>query len=307
MSKDYPYYKGMLKLALTVGMSFSVSFGIVAQLKKFYSLDDVSNFDTVNFDFRATSGHSYLRYIPKNNPLSIYGNPDLEKINPTFDAVIEGRTCDVNLKLEEYRASGLGDGLAFAVMGSSPTEEDANYWKILLSNDKVYNLDLHFGIGTSDIDLGGAMVKKLKVRTGSADVKVNYHDESPNVCEMDTFMVKVDLGSFSALDLDHARARYVIADIGFGTALLDFTHPLSSACEVQANVALGGLEIFLPKNEPVIIYVKDSPFRGLNMTKDFEEVEKNVFINRQYDANAVNLLTFKLDVSLGNIAFRYSD
>ena len=43
------------------------------------------------------------------------------------------------------------------------------------------------------------------------------------------------------------------------------------------------------------------------MVKDFEEVEKNVFINRHYDEEADNLLTFKLDVSLGNIAFRYSD
>lgn len=297
----------MLKLALTVGLSVALSFGVVAQLKKFYSLDDVSDFDTVNFDFVATSGHSFLRYIPQENPLSIYGNPDLEKINPTFDALIQGRTCKVNLELEEYRASGLGDGLAFAVMGSSPSEDDANYWKILLSNEKVYNLDLKFGIGTSDIDLSGASVQRLKVKTGSADVRVNYNHEQPNVCEMDTFMVQVDLGSFTANDLDHARASYVIAEIGFGSALLDFSHPLSKKCEVQANVALGGLEIFLPKNEPVIIYVKDSPFRGMKMIKDFEEVEKNVYINRYYDKEADNLLTFKLDVALGNIAFRYSD
>ena len=72
----------MLKLALTVGLSMALSFGVVAQLKKFYSLDDVSDFDTVNFDFVATSGHSFLRYIPQQNPLSIYGNPDLEKLNP---------------------------------------------------------------------------------------------------------------------------------------------------------------------------------------------------------------------------------
>lgn len=297
----------MLKLALTVGLSLTLSFGVVAQLKKFYSLDDVSDFDTVNFDFVATSGHSFLRYIPQQNPLSIYGNPDLEKINPTFDALIQGRTCNVNLELEEYRASGLGDGLAFAMMGTAPTEDDANYWKILLSNEKVYNLDLHFGIGTSDIDLSGASVRRLKVKTGSADVRINYNHEKPNVCEMDTFMVKVDLGSFSAQDLDHARASYIIADIGFGSALLDFSHALTKKCEVQANVALGGLEIFLPKDEPVIIYIKDSPFRGMNMVKDFEEVEKNVFINRHYDKEANNLLTFKLDVSLGNIAFRYSD
>ena len=79
----------MLKLALTVGMSLAVSCGVLAQLKKFSSLDDVSDFDTINFEFRATSGHTYWRYIPRDNPLSIFGNPDLEKINPSFDAQIK--------------------------------------------------------------------------------------------------------------------------------------------------------------------------------------------------------------------------
>ncbi len=297
----------MLKWALTIGMSCVLSSTLVAQLKKFYSLDEVSRFDTVNFEFQATSGHTYWRLLPQENPLTIYGNPDLDKINPSFDALIVGRTCNVDLELEEYRSSGLGDGLAFAMLGSSPSEHDDNYWKILLNNDKVYNLNMHYGIGTSDINLSGAKVKKLQLRTGSADVNVKYDHSLPNLCEMDSFLVKVDMGSFKAEDLDHARAKYVLAEIGFGKAVLDFTHPVTTSCEVKANVGLGKLLVLLPKNEPVIIYLKDSPFRGLSMMKDFEEVEKNVFINRAYTADAQNLLTFKVDVSLGNIDFRYAD
>lgn len=292
---------------MTIGLSLVISYSLVAQLKKFYSLSDVSKFDTVNFEFKATSGHSYWRLVPQENPLVIYGNPDLEKINPTFDAIVYGRSCEVNLELEEYRSSGLGDGLAFAMLGSAPSEHDDNYWKVLLNDEKVYNLDLHFGIGTSDIDLGGAHVKKLKIRTGSADVRVKYDRESPNLCAMDTFLVKVDMGSVVTKDLYHSRARLVIADIGFGQATLDFTHPVKQQCQVQANVGLGNLMVYLPRNEPVIIYLQDSPFRGLNMAKDFEEVEKNVFINRSYSEEADNLLTFKVDVSLGNVVFHYAE
>ncbi len=297
----------MLKWALTMGMSCVLTIQLAAQLKKFYSLDEVSNYDTVNFNFVATSGHSYWRLVPQDNPLLIYGNPDLEKINPSFDAIVEGRRCDVQLRLEEYRRSGLGDGLAFAMLGSSPSEHDDNYWKVLLSNDKVYNLDLHFGIGTSDIDLSGAKVQCLKVKTGSADVKLTYDHENANLCEMDSLNVEVDMGSFTATDLDHARAKFINCKIGFGSAVLDFAHPPKTDCEVRANVGLGSLEIVLPREEPVIIYLSDSPFRGLNMGKDFEEVEKNVFINRSYSEDAENLLTFRVDVSLGSIDFEYAD
>ncbi|MEM9325045.1 MAG: hypothetical protein AAGA85_05295 [Bacteroidota bacterium] len=297
----------MLKWALTMGMSCVLSIQLAAQLKKFYSLDEVTNFDTVNFDFVATSGHSYWRLVPQDNPLLIYGNPDLEKINPSFDAIVTNRKCDVMLRLEEYRSSGLGDGLAFAMLGSSPSEHDDNYWKVLLNNEKVYNLDLHFGIGTSDIDLSGAKVQCLKVKTGSADVKLNYDGENPNLCQMDSLNVEVDMGSFTTGYLDHAQAKYISCKIGFGSAVLDFTSPPSSKCEVKANVGLGSLEVYLPREEPVIIYLNDSPFRGLNVTKDFEEVEKNVFINRAYDEEAENLLTFRVDVSLGSIDFQYAD
>ena len=297
----------MLRWALTIAMGCGLISTSVAQLKKFYSLSEVSQFDTVNFEFEATSGHTHWRQVASGNPLTIYGNPDLDKINPTFDAQILQRNCQVSLGLEEFRNSGLGDGLAFAMLGSSPTEYDDNYWKVLLSDEKVYNLNMHYGIGTSDINLSGAKVKKLEIRTGSAEVSVSYSADKPNLCEMDTFMVKVDMGSFTANDLDHARAKFVSAEIGFGKAILDFSHPVTNSCEVQCNVGLGKLRVLLPKEAPVIIYLKDSPFRALRMMKDFEEVEKNVFINRTYDAEADNLLTFKVDVSLGNVDFRYAD
>ena len=297
----------MLRSVSVIGLAILCGYSAFGQLKKFYSLNQTTDFDTVNFQFRATSGHSYLRYIPKENPLVIYGNPDLERINPSFDALVNNNTCDVSLELEEFRSSGLGDGLAFAMLNDNPKESDANYWKVLLSNEKVYNLDLHYGIGSSDINLSGAMIKTLKMRTGSADVQVTYDPEKPNLTEMDTFFVKVDLGSFRTKDLSYSNAKCIMTDILFGKAYLDFTAPMDNKCMVKANVGAGGLKVFLPRNEPVIIYLKDSPFRGLSMAKDFEEVEKNVYINKSYSVDAENLLTFDVDVALGRVSFQYAD
>lgn len=292
---------------MMVGFGLALTMSVQGQLKKFYSLHEVSNFDTVNFTLSATSGHCYFRSIGGGNPLNIYGNPDLEKINPSFDASVIRSTCNVKLDLEEFRTSGLGDGFAFAMLGNSAKEEEANYWKMLVNDDKIYRLDLSYGIGSSDIDLSGTSVKNLKICTGSADVQVNYNEDDPNKIEMDTFMVKVDLGSLAAKDLNNSNAKCVIAEIGFGKAVLDFSTPMNNKCDVKAMVGAGNLDIHLPKDAPIIIYMKESPLCGLKMIKGFEEVEKNVYVNMSYSAEAENLLTFDIDVVLGSVAFTYAD
>ena len=291
---------------MTVGLGMSFLVGAHAQIKKFYSLNQVTTYDTVDFTLKATSGISYIRHVDGGNPMNIFGNPDLNKINPRFDAQTSSRTCKVRLDLEEYRSSRLGNGLAFAMLKDTK-EEESNYWKFLINDSKVYNLVLNYGIGSSDIDLSGTHVNKLVINTGNADVLVKYDKEEPNLTEMDTFLVKVDLGTLIATDLDHSRARNVIAEVGFGQALLDFSHPMESSCSVKASVGAGKLEIILPREAPVIIHLKDSPLCGVTMADGYEEVENDVFVNMDYNSLADNLLTFRVDVALGSVVFSYAD
>ena len=83
---------------------------------------------------------------------------------------------------------------------------------------------------------------------------------------------------------------------------------MNEKCSVDASVGAGNLEILLPKDgTPVIIHLKDSPLCAVKIAKGFEEVEKNVFVNMSYDANAENLLSFDVDVALGMVRFKYTD
>ena len=102
--------------------------------------------------------------------------------------------------------------------------------------------------------------------------------------------------------------KNVITKIGFGNVMLDFERGIAESCRVDASVGAGNLEIILPEEQtPIIIYVRDSPLCSVRMTKDFEEVEKNVFVNRSYKVDAENLLTFDIDVALGQVYFKYLD
>lgn len=296
----------MLRLVFTAafGLLFSLSYG---QLKKFYSISETSQFDTVDFTLEATAGNCSMKVSElEQGPLSIYGNPDLEKINPSFKSKIVDGKCVVDLDLQEFRSSSLSDGIVYAMLRGK--EEDNNNWKILFNQHMIYKLNLSYGFGNADVDLSGTSVQNFIVKSGSADVTVGYSDKEPNKVAMDTFYIKVDMGSIKAEQLELARARYIDANIGFGNALLDFgTTALSEKCNVRASVGAGSLEIFIPKDDtPVIIYLKDSPLCGTRIVEGFEEVEKNVYVNRSYRSDANNLMVFNIDVALGNVSFRYS-
>jgi len=279
---------------------------VYAQLDKFYTIKNTAEFDTVEFYLKATATNCLLEYSSEiNNPLTIYGSPDLEKINPSFSSKIKDRTCFSKLKLDEYSSSGFGDSFSMAVSGNS---KENDFWKVNLSDQKIYKLNLIYGFGNADVDLTGTSINKLKIKSGSADIVVGYDDGNHNPIEMDTFFVKADFGSIVAKSMELARAKNVITKIGFGNVLLDYDQGNNENCHVQASVGAGNLEVLLPKDDtPVIIRIKDSPLCAIKLEDEFEEVEKNVYVNIDYSASAENLLSFDIDVALGMVRFKYAD
>ncbi|MEM6830997.1 MAG: hypothetical protein AAGA66_08970 [Bacteroidota bacterium] len=310
-TKTQPHHKvyvtySMSRLVLTAGVSLLVSVSVFSQLKKFYVIKESNSFDTVDFYLKATATNCLVKQSLEDvDPLSIYGNPDLEKINPTFNSKITNNTCFAKLKLDEYNSSGFGDRFTFAM---SRTKENHDFWQVGFSEDKIYRLDLNYGFGNAEVDLTGSPVQKFKLKSGSADILVGYEHGYFNPVLMDTFYVKVDFGSIITRHMEMSRAKNVITKIGFGNVLLDFDSGITEACRVDASVGAGNLEIILPREDaPVIIYVRDSPLCSVKLTRDFEEVENNIFVNSHYSVNATNLLTFDVDVALGQVKFKYVD
>ncbi len=298
----------MLRLVTVVVVCLSISSGAYAQLKKFYTLKQSNEYDTVDFTLKAATGHSFVKnYAEQTDPMVIYGNPDLERINPSFKTKYSGKTCYASLELNAFNSHSFGDGFTF-VMAKKTKEEHGNYWKILVNNEKVYRFHMKYGVGNTEVDLSNIKLDKLWLNTGSANVTVGYQPESRNLIKMDTFFVKTDMGSIQTKYLGNSRANTYMADIGFGTAQLDFRGCDNEKVRCNAKIGAGSLDVLIPtKSTPVIIYVKESPFCGIRMSEDFEMVEKNVYVNRSYSAKATNLMTFDIDLALGTISFAYAE
>ncbi len=292
-----------MRRLILLGVGLLASFSAFSQLKKFYSVSNDSTFQRVDFCLSATAGSCFIRPVKSGHPVNIYGNPDFSTINPSFKTFIKDNVKHVKLDLENYQSSGISKSLSSSIFGEQKKDEK-NYWKILLTEDKVYSLQLAYGIGNADVDLSGIPVEKLKITTGSADVMVDYADGKGNLIQMDTFFVKVDLGSLTANRVNLTNAKVVIAEVGFGSATLDFSDRSTHSSKVKASVGAGKLELVMPmENTPVIIYLHNSPLCSVKMADGYKEIRKNVFTNAIYHPDAENIVEFNVDVALGNVVF----
>jgi hypothetical protein len=173
-----------------------------------------------------------------------------------------------------------------------------------LTDSKPYLLELNYGVGNAHVDLSGLAVRKLKISTGSADVNVAYATLE-NQIDMDTFSVKVDLGSLHVKNLNLSRTKYMVADVGFGNMTLDFsTMPLVSN-HIKGSVGAGNLVIVLPSAEtPVMVKIQESWLCSVKLPASLKKIKENTFANDAYRKDAHNSLTFDLDVSMGSITFK---
>ena len=292
---------------MSIGIILLPTIWGVAQIKKQFSIEPSSEFEKVELKFRTKSGICYIKPSQHETPLSIYSNQDFDDYEHTFSKEIGNRICFVDLSLTDKNSDDLSRSISHSVFNGSNKAKD-KMWKIYLSDDTPYDLDLNYGMGEAFIDLSGLSIGNLKVNSGNADVNIGFMSGLGNQVVMDTFLVNVDLGSVNVRKMSMSKSKLVIADVGFGNLYLDYDDVPEQASQIEASVGAGNLVVRIPnKDVPVIVKINDSMLCRVRLSKSFEEIEKNTFVNPAYSQGTENLLAFDVDVSLGTIVFKEID
>jgi hypothetical protein len=284
---------------------FGVTVGGLAygQVKKQFTVEDTKSCENIKLCLKANSGNCFIKPSQNADILNVFSNQDEADYSHNFKKEIKGKTCEVLLKLEENHTEGVSQSISTRFFGAEESSSD-RFWKMYLTDTKPYSLELNYGVGKANIDLSGLSIKKLKINTASADVNVWYSNLG-NQVDMDTFFVKVDLGSVSVKNLNLSRSRYVVADVGFGNMLLDFSSKPMINNRIKGSVGAGSLTIILPGEEtPVMVKIHDSWLCSVKMPAYLKKINENTFANAAYTKDSKNTLTFDLDVSMGNIIFK---
>jgi hypothetical protein len=278
-----------------------VSFG---QIKKQFSVEKAESCNKVNLSLKAKTGNCFIRPSQSSDFLNIYSNQDLEQYSHSFSNEIKGTTSVIKLALEQESQRGVGKKISYQVFGSDDRQSE-KFWKVYLTESTPYSLNLDYGLGNANIDLSGLSVEKLKINTGSADVNITYGTGIENKVTMDTFFIKVDMGTVNAQHINLARSKVVVANVGFGNMYLDFSDKPTASNHIIGSVGAGNLVIQLPNDEvPITLKINDSWLCSLNLSKSLKKVGTNRFANASYSKNSKNALTFDLDVSMGKIIFK---
>lgn len=281
----------------------------MGQIKKQFTVEDSQSCENIKLSLKANSGNCYIK--PSHNPeiLNVFSNQTETTYAHNFRKEIKGKTCEVLLNLEETQSEGLSQTISARFFGASAeAPENDKLWKMYLTDAKPYFLELIYGVGNANVDLSGLAIKKLKISTGSADVNVGYTSSLENQIDMDTFSVKVDLGSINVKSLNLSRARVVMADVGFGNMTLDFSNKPLVSNRVKGSVGAGNLLILLPSDQtPVLVHIKDSWLCSVKLPGGLKKIGDSTFANAAYTKDAKNSLTFDLDVAMGNITFRTAE
>lgn len=274
------------------------------QMKKQFTVEDSQACDRVNLHLKTNTGDCFIKAGPNSEILNVFSNQDQSSYAHQYRKEIINRTCQVYLNFENTNARGLGQTISTRMFGEDQPM-DNKIWKMYLTDDKPYDLELEYGVGNAHVDLSGLAIKKLKINTGSADVNIGY-SSLENKVDMDTLSVKVDLGSLNVHHLNLSRTRYTSADVGFGNMTLDFSsNPPAVGNRIEGSVGAGNLIIILPSDvTPVLVTINDSWLCSVKFPEGIKKIGDNTFANAAYSSGAANALVFNLDVSMGNIIFR---
>ncbi len=278
---------------------------LFGQVKKQFSVEKKENCDRVELCIKAKTGNCFIRPSQNAEILNVYSNQDMENYAHSLTSEVKNKICLVNLALKQDASRGVGEKISYQVMGSEVNSISDKFWKIYLTESKPYSLDLSYGLGNANVDLSGLSIQKLKIKTGSADVNVGYNLGLENKVDMDTFFVKVDMGSLTVKNISLSRSKVVLAEVGFGNILLDFSDKPLVRYQVIGSVGAGNMTILMPADEiPVLVKISESWLCSVILSNGLKKIGPNTFANASYKKNPKDVITFDLDVSMGKITFK---
>ncbi len=138
-------------------------------------------------------------------------------------------------------------------------------------NDMVFSLPtstetdlvLDFGLGSAELDLSGLRIINFEIDCGLSEVDIVVNESNPIRCK--TVNISNGLGDLTADGLGNLRAKRLSFDVGLGSANIDLRGDDISDMQVDVDVGLGSMDLVLPENANIKIYVEGSFLSSINI------------------------------------------
>lgn len=176
-----------------------------------------------------------------------------------------------------------------------------DYARVSLTPSVPMDLDLEFGAGRADVELGGLSLRSLELSTGASETRLSF--SRPNRVAAKAVRISAGAASVEVMSLGNARAESFQFEGGLGEATLDFTGTWTRSARATIHMGVGSVRLRLPRGLGVRVE-KDSflaSFDAPGMVK-----RGNAWFSRDYEA-APHKLEIAIDAAIGSIRIDWVD
>jgi hypothetical protein len=175
------------------------------------------------------------------------------------------------------------------------------HWMLRVSDAVPVSFDVELGIGSGDFNLTGLQVKDFTLSAGASNVSLAF--DEPNAARIDNMTIESGVSKFDGRNLGNANFRHFRFKGGVGAYSLDFAGALSTEVDVDVEVGLGVMTIFLPGEVGARVSYDKSWMSRIDCADDFRESGSNEYLSDNY-STAAGKINIRIDAGLGSVKIR---
>ncbi|NOX38864.1 MAG: hypothetical protein GXO78_15150 [Calditrichaeota bacterium] len=206
--------------------------------------------------------------------------------------------------------------IRFTDKPSKKKEEDEDQSTNISSLDEIYenecnlrftpnipiSLILEFGVVKGEVELGGLQMEKLKLSVGVSGLDVNF--QKPNPIIMEEIEVEAGVGKLQLENLGNANFSYFKFDGGLGSYEVDLSGDFRQNADVDINLGLGKLLLYLPRSIGVRLKVNKSFLTSFSIDDVYKK--NNYYFNENW-GKAPYSMDIRIDAGIGRISIEWVD
>ncbi len=126
-------------------------------------------------------------------------------------------------------------------------------FELAVAPSVLTTLDLEFGAGRAEVDLGGMSIRSATIKTGASEAVIAF--SRPTITPCEKLEIKVGAAKFRAEHLGNSNCETIEVDAAAGEFTLDFTGEWqhSGTTNADITIGLGDLELRFPSHLGVAI------------------------------------------------------
>lgn len=116
---------------------------------------------------------------------------------------------------------------------------------ISLSREVPIDLDLQFGAGEADIDLGGMALRRVALSTGASETRVRFSERNPIAA--DQIRIEAGAASVEISGIANTGAERINFQGGVGSTTLDFSGEWTRSATASVQLGIGSVVLRIPR------------------------------------------------------------